>query len=310
MNIQRVCSVPNNNNLHSLRPYARQAGSIYIVRRSWWITCSSWFRRQARARFTVYLTDKVNTICSNQDINAMYRLFHESYDYQRWWTPELVPHAQVVALTRQDKTYIRDICAGRITLSDPRLDSVYHKLSTGLQALPEWPSVSAFVRTSRGSGKRGKTPRPCLTAYDVLTYLTSNTWFWQNEWEHMHRSTAVVLIPWNTNITPHNEFRLFVWNRNVVALSPSYCYDIHVYSGNELRCIYQALQRVSFLDSICFQNWTADVWLDWNTHTMHLIEANPYGAHSGCGSALFDWEADQSQMSGEHKIPLLRLYTP
>ena len=298
--VSKVLASHNTNNHYRYRPYEELSPGRYVVDLLWWESCSAWFRQEAQKRFRIEFGVPHPRDSSP---NGLYRLYHTSFDFQRWWNSRVKPRCSVLLLSSSDVVALRDAANGNITLVHTRLDRLYDRLN----AVP-WLKhpEGVFVRTSRGSGKRKDLLPlgPCHHAFHIMQRLTRQAWFYENEWapEHAQRQKAVVVAPWNRGINRANEFRIFVRDRRVVALCPGYWFEDQAYKPSQLWCIYRALRQVNFLDDMCFQDWVGDVWIDWDTCEFHLIEANAYGAHSAAGSGLFSWIEDAALLDGAEFI--------
>ena len=66
----------------------------------------------------------------------------------------------------------------------------------------------------------------------------------------------------------------------------------------ELEGFEEALSNLTFLDHIPYHTFVADVYIDTSTHTCHLIELNPFGAHCGAGASFFNWVTDYDVLYG------------
>jgi D123 len=96
-------------------------------------------------------------------------------------------------------------------------------------------------------------------------------------------------MPFNNDIEARYEFRIFVVNNKLTAISQQNRYDLHQFSTKELKVIEYSLNNISFLDKCPYKTYVGDVYVNIATKTCHLIELNPFGAHSGAGAALFNW---------------------
>lgn len=101
-------------------------------------------------------------------------------------------------------------------------------------------------------------------------------------------------MPWNPEISKRNEYRLFVHNSRLVALSQQQWYR-NVGISREMVII--ATQAASeFVENITkaleWPDMVVDAWVDYKNKIWHLIEINPGGISMSSGSSLFEWKAD------------------
>jgi hypothetical protein len=110
-------------------------------------------------------------------------------------------------------------------------------------------------------------------------------------------------MPWNNNLQERYEFRIFVVNYKLVGASQQNTKQLYSYSSKELKMIEKALNNITFLTTIPYINYIADVYC--HNGICYLIEVNPFGAHSGAGSSLFHWIDDYKLLHG-YSDPELR----
>jgi D123 len=136
-----------------------------------------------------------------------------------------------------------------------------------------------------------------LTALDI---------FVTREYER-EKETCLILMPYIMNIDKSNEFRIFVVNNKLTAASPQYWFIHTQYSCEELEAFEEALNNIPFIDSVPYNTFVADVYINVGTKECHLIELNPFGAQSGAGASFFNWHTDYDILYGKtDKDPELR----
>lgn len=114
-------------------------------------------------------------------------------------------------------------------------------------------------------------------------------------------SLKFYLLPW-ININVDKEFRVFIYDRKIVAISQQ-----HIYKSNEFLKSLEPHQRISTINKwIDIIKKSTDLLIPKITHissytmdvaildddNMYFIELNPYGKYYSAGSALFHWIND------------------
>ena len=100
-------------------------------------------------------------------------------------------------------------------------------------------------------------------------------------------------MPWNENINLSNEFRIFVLDGKIRAISQQKWY---VYAGltreritNITSDLFAGTMKI--VDRLPYLDLSLDVWIDDNKE-VHLIEVNPGGRWCCSASMLFNWTDD------------------
>ena len=153
-----------------------------------------------------------------------------------------------------------------------------------------------FARLSSTSGKNEKAPFPIKNATDLIHYLCRSNYILLNrEYAVKEKDSYLILQPWK-EIDKRFEFRAFFRDGRVICASQQFISRNFDYTQEELDIFQEALSELSF-PNIKYIEWCADLY--WDGEKMQLIECNPYGAHSGAGAGLFNWEDDQDVFSGK-----------
>jgi D123 len=134
--------------------------------------------------------------------------------------------------------------------------------------------------------------------------MTRNKLFLNQEYRSDKKNVALVLMPWNHTLESKYEFRIFVVNGKLTAVSQQMWYKLYQYSQDELDLIMNALDDLKFMPDVPYDTFVGDVWIDLQNvnegdHECHLIECNPFGAQCGAGSSLFEWSNDFDQLYGK-----------
>lgn len=125
----------------------------------------------------------------------------------------------------------------------------------------------------------------------------------------------IILIPWNTKMKTEMEFRCFVYNGNLTAISQyeyTECFEFLQQCEN-LEIILNSIQLFfnQISNGVRFYSYVFDVFLykdetddDW---FVNLIELNPFFGDLSSGSCLFDWEDDSNILCSTSNKTTLRV---
>ena len=149
--------------------------------------------------------------------------------------------------------------------------------------------IHYFMRLSSTSGKNERHVSPMKNADDIMDNLIKNKIFLQREY-YREKDTYLILIPWNDKIEKRNEFRIFVKNGKLTGITQQWWSQCFNYSQEELILFQHSLENISFLDKIPYPDYVGDVYIE--NGECKLIEINPFGAHIGAGSGLYNWVDD------------------
>lgn len=115
---------------------------------------------------------------------------------------------------------------------------------------------------------------------------------------------TLYFFPWNDDICLEREFRVFVHQRRVTAISvqnvyaPSRFVAAHLAAGTLQRAVLdpvvQCAQRAAA--DMAGANWVMDIAV--GVHGVYFIEPNPFGALYSSGSAAFHWLHDADKLCG------------
>lgn len=112
----------------------------------------------------------------------------------------------------------------------------------------------------------------------------------------------LILREWIDDLEPQREFRCYVNQGHINAISQYYCYDaFEEYQASsradvELTKIRDAViafhdqVRATFAELVA-ASYVFDVVV-FRDYSVQIVELNPFGAHMSSGAALFNWETD------------------
>jgi hypothetical protein len=289
----------NNHNLHDYDPYVTDNEEGLLIDETWWCdSLTTKTRDQISALSKFKLTQLVipHKICpSSAILSAIYYCYLESFDYQHWYN-ESIPNGprgvHLILLSESTKSLL---CEEKIDC--PSLLKELENICDGKEF---------FVRLSGTSGKNEQSVSPFRSPLEIIRHLSRVRLFKTREFER-RKETFLVLVPWNDDIEPRYEFRIFVVNNSLTAASPQNYFNLYQYSSLELDAFEKALNNITFIGHIPYNTFVADVYIHVETATCHLIELNPFGAHCGAGASFFNWIDDYKLLHGKLSPPYAEL---
>lgn len=299
-------TVYNTNNHNEYSPFYTENCTDVVINEKWYDELDSLSQTRLISFLhdekLTYRTEKIYQIppayvytCTDLKI---YRFWYNNFSYEQWYTPGVyMPATNLIKLADSQKYTLKKITEERlsgISPSDTDLENLQNIFDTvDIDSRQEY-----FLRLSCCSYKSDFPVKPLAGKSQFVDVMTSSKIFLRNEYNRP-RNTYVVLVPYE-EIPQSCEFRLFVHNKKLTAVSQQHCYDVFPYSDSELKNICTALEKMDETkwDFIRYNSFVADVWYNKKENTVKLIECNPFGAFSSSGSALFDWIDDFDLLHG------------
>lgn len=300
----------NNNNLHEYDPYILRNDKI-VIDKTWWNSLTDYIRNRISCKIDFELDDLIIPHPIQKDnkckmLKIMYQSYFDGFDYNIWYRhdiPNGPKNVRMVLISNNIKMILKTMfMTGTNNKSEELLEfkNQIDKIMVG--------NVPYFVRLSSTSGKNENSLKPLYNSDQVIKHITSNKLFVFQEYDILDKDSYVIMMPWNTIIDERYEFRIFVVNGKLTAISIQKWFDIIQHTQEELKIFKHALSNIKFLDSFETKTFVADIYVDMETKECHLIEVNPFGAHCGAGSSLFNWIEDYDILHGNngdnHKIQL------
>jgi hypothetical protein len=301
--IQRVPICPpitkanfNNNNLHEYDPYILKDDKI-IIDTNWFESLTPYIQDLIKMELNDdYILDKIiipHEIQKDNDakmLNAVYQSYLDGFDYNIWHNSNLNPDVKMIKIKPEIKQILSKMFKNGI-----HNDLIDFKNEINKHIITGQPY---FIKLSSTSGKNENSITKLYDADQIIKHLTSNKLFVFQEYDR-DKETYLIIIPWNKNIKPKNEFRLFVVNNKLTGASIQRWYDERIqHTSEELEAFEEALLNIDFLNAFRYKDFILDVYIDVKTKKCHLIEVNPFGAHCGAGSSLFNWITDYDILHG------------
>lgn len=294
----------NTSNLHEYDPYVYDtADGMLRIDSCWWTSLPLIARSLIRSRVKLFDCDNEVAVPHAHVIHeselAVYRSYIDAYDYQYW---NMRRDVIIIRLTADEKQTLARMAKNRMLQArkpDPVDWSRLACLANGIRDAIEHLASPArvFMRLSGTSGKNEVPVEPLTASDNAIVRLTSNILFLNQEYER-DKETAVILMPWCDEIERRTEFRVFVVDGRITAVSQQHWRELFGYSDEELDTVESAILGATFLRNAPYRRFVADVWVSFADKECHLIEYNPFGAHCGAGSALFEWQRDRAILYG------------
>lgn len=287
----------NTNNEHAYDPYFVSDNGRLIIDKTWWHShLSDFMRDQINRDVPSFDLEDVVTPheYSPQDVTGMltivYRAYMDGFDYHRWFSHDIPNGPKGVVMIPLDSETKRILSTRNIE------DEGLGRLREQLQTFCDGREI--FMRLSATSGKNEKAVRPFKSPDEIIKHLMSVEEYRAREYSR-EKETVLVLVPWNDIIDPRCEMRIFVVNEKLTAASPQRYWELHQHTSEELEAFENALNNIAFLNKVPYKTFVADVYIDVKTSVCHLIELNPFGAHSPAGSSFFNWIDDYDILYGK-----------
>jgi len=293
----------NNHNLHEYTPYIIKDEQV-IIDETWYNSLSKYIQQLISTRLKDKFTLGQVTVpheyqVDNQlkQLTTIYHAYIDGFDYHVWYSPYIPNGPQSVKLIHipdTTKKVLLQMHDTRKYIPNVHLSKLERKIQKHMM-----PNTSYFVRLSSTSGKNEKSVEPFDSPYKIIMHLSSVKLFVDQEFKR-DKDTYLILVPWQNKIDTRNEFRIFIHNKKLVAASPQKYWELNQHSQEELEAIEYALTYIKFIDQVSYDTFVADVYIDIETRICQLIELNPFGAHSGAGASLFNWETDYDLLHGKN----------
>lgn len=300
--------VCNNRNVHEYTPYIISDNNN-IIDITWWNSLTPYCQELIKIRTDnnfvmedvkiphVFQFDNKEKFLGN-----VYRSYIESFDFHIWY-PQikssekkfLPKDVHMIYISNELKKLFVKIYEIQDSwynyVDNLSLKQFYDELKLVMISGNEY-----FVRMSSTSGKNEESIKIFTDINDILDHITGMKLFVDQEYKYQDKDSYMILMPFNHKIQAKYEFRIFVVNNKLTGISQQNSYELHNYSKDELDDIERVLNNISFLESCPYRTYVADVYIDMEANQCNLIECNPFGAHCGAGSALFNWITDYDML--------------
>jgi hypothetical protein len=224
----------------------------------------------------------------------IYHLYLNNFNYSRWHNDNLIQNVSIIDLDLKRIKEVSSNCCynfGNFLFELPKLQEEYQNIT---EALKKYDSP-VFVKLDQLSAKTDTEIRPLKNAEEILFHITHSKKLYKSVYGR-NLPVKLILIPWK-KIDPKYEFRIFICNKKVVAISQQNLYDQYHYTVDEITNIIHLIKNADLIHYLPYQEVVCDIFIENNN--CHLIECNPYGAYSASGSSLFCWIKDKNLLLGK-----------
>lgn len=299
----------NNRNIHEYTPYIIDNNKNGIIDKKFYESLTPYCRFMISQRTNnnfmvddVVIPHDFQFDNENKFLSIMYKCYIDSFDYNIWYQHLVdnnitnIPEGIRMFKINDDlKKLFADMYDNNMQINNV-MDNIHIQNLINNIAKDIDDGVKYFIRMSSTSGKNEKYVREFDNAFDIVAHIASVKLFVDQEFKRMNKESYLILMPWNSVIEPRYEFRIFVVNNKLVAVSQQNSKELYAYSSKELKRIEKALGNISFIVNGLYDTYVGDVYVDGDV--CKLIEINPFGASSGAGAALFNWVTDYNLLHG------------
>jgi hypothetical protein len=285
----------NNGGIHEYDPYIFVDNQL-LIDKKWWNTLLLNTQTQIEKQFDSFELIDINFPHSadnnSQILKRLDQIYLDSFDYHIWYNNQLEDGPRNVKKIHINQD-IKTALINRHYHRETNTDHILH-LQTMIQDQIDI-GQKYFMRLSTTSGKNAREIVPIESVNEIMDNLIKNEIFVKREYLR-DKDTYLILIPWNNKIQKQNEFRFFVKNGKITGITQQWWNILFNYTQNDLDIFEKAFSNISFLNMIPYTDYIADIYVDMDLHICKLIEINPFGAHIGAGSGLFNWITDYAQL--------------
>lgn len=296
----------NNGGMHEYDPYIVKENEI-IIDRKWWNSLTPYIKSLIDKRLKYKIEDITipheETDINSRDLKILDQCYLDGYDYHIWYNPNIIDgDITMIYIPNSIKRILTELHFHK-DIDDKEMNMFRKEIEESIKSGEKY-----FMRLSSTSGKNCRDIRPMESVEDIINNLVRNDIFVKREYLRDDKDTYLILIPWKEKIEKRYEFRIFVKNGRLVGVSQQWWNEVFNYTEDELRDIEYVFNNIVLKDEVQYTDYIADVYVD--GRECKYIEINPYGAHIGAGSALFNWITDESLLNGCENELEIRYMSP
>lgn len=304
------------NNFYEYSPYIIKSNQN-VIDKEWWNSLTNYCKDLITIRLKGnFILDKVEVphetqLDSNNFLYTVYRSYIDSFDYQIWYP--IKNSAENVKLI-QIKDNIKRILIKMYNseeincIEKIELDEFKEEIKRNIDSNDSNDSNKKyFIRLSGTSGKNEKNIKYFTSVEDILYHLTSVKLFIEQEYKRV-KLTYLIMMEWNESIDLKFEFRIFVYNKKITGISQQ-SKKLFNFTQDEIDLIELSLNKFiesKTVENLPYDTFILDTYIDisgyingTNEAFCKIIEINPFGAHCGAGSSLFQWDKDFDILHGD-----------
>jgi hypothetical protein len=233
----------------------------------WWDSLTPYIQSLIKSRvsgnivFTrVEIPHTLNS-ANTPNLLAIYYSYIEGFDYNIWYHPEIEngpKNVKLISLSSSLKESLAKITRRKILMRSEFNESekediaeLKQEIQTCLDAYQKLGILSVFARLSGTSGKNEVALEPLDSAEKVLSFMTENRLFLNQEYT-ADKESYLILMPWNFSMDERYEFRIFVKDGRLTGISQQKWFQLYQYSDEELSQLVKAFQDLRFLKDLHF----------------------------------------------------------
>jgi len=280
-----------NINTHSHKEMAPFAciDDIVYVDRAWWESIFINLRIKLIISFGNYfgyaIRDKIpeKAIRTGNAFEKFLTAYHTIFSIENWYECR-----QDCSISNIDKVGIFKLCEIKtFTLED--IKECYNSilLTHFIKYLEKNKETGIYISLDKGKISK-KSPK--FNLEEVITEIVKNP-----------EASILYMVPWCYEITKSEEYRVFVHDNHISAISQKECYK---YVGLTLekisilvKIIHQYIKNLK--NKICYNTYVADLWT--TQGTIQLIKILPGESWTNTESKLFNWETDFEKLNQTEK---------
>lgn len=182
-------------------------------------------------------------------------------------------------------------------LYEDELDELYNNYQN------QFPEGRWFIRSEKVSLKEGQHGVGPYTDFRSMIESSVSSGCGHTVFNKDDENITFYLFPW-IDINPDKEFRIFVYNNNITAISAQHLYSINDWlvklSNDQIKQVVNKIITY-FNDNIrnkleYIESYTMDLALVGSNNEPYFIEPNSFGKYYAAGSALYSWIYDHDTL--------------
>jgi len=190
-----------------------------------------------------------------------------------------------IKLNKSQQEEMKEMChIGVITNRKPkfeRYDSIHLLFDEMQKILDKHMDTGLFVKTSFQSAKHEYKLFPAFTVMEIF----ENIIYSKEIYTSIDQSTCIILKPWNNEISKNTEFRVFVEDKRLIAISQQ-AWSVLMDEKPNLDNLIEQLDVL--IKTIPYNDAVLDI--HYKDGKLVLLEINPGCRFHGAGSSLYTWQ--------------------
>jgi hypothetical protein len=292
----------NENNQHEYTPVI--PNNPIIIQAQWYNSLPEWIQKDLGLNFPNFELqpfDLPKIIEKNKIFWNFYYWYYKIYDMYNY--KDCMKDTYFIKLTDSQREEMKEMChIGVITNRKPnfeRYDSIHLLFDQMQKILDDHKDTGLFVKTSFQSAKHECKLFPAFTIMDIF----ENIIYSKEIWTSIDQTSCIILKPWNSEISKNTEFRVFVEDKRLIAISQQ-AWSVSMDEKPVLTHLIEKLNKL--IETIPYSDAVLDI--HYKAEILTLLEINPGCRFHGAGSSLFTWqEIDNVKKTHGEQIPV-KLY--